>query len=111
MLLFGTLVLAAAQVHLLSAVGTVHHSCKGIDRLHFLRSAFVFAKYLHQIKGLLRDDRLLRILEDLPFLLRIVYDLMHLVGLHFRSEIDRVTAVFKAFKNMGNRVRSPSGMF
>ena len=108
MLLLWTLVFAAAQIHLLSAVGTVNHSCERIDRLHFLRSALVFAKLLHQIESLLRDNMLLRILEDLPLVLRIVDDLMHLVGLHFRPEIDRVTAVFIAFKDMGNCLRSPA---
>ena len=61
----------------------------------------MLAEYLHQVKSLLADDRLLRILEYLPLVLRIVDDLMHLVGLHFRSEIDRMTAVFKAFKDIG----------
>ena len=111
MLLFGTLVLAAAQVHLFSTVSTVHHSCKGIDHLHLLRSALVLAKFLHQVKGLLRDDRFLRILEDLPLVLRIVDDFVNLVGLHLCTEVDRMTAVFIAFKNMGNRVCTPAVCF
>lgn len=78
MLLFGTFVLAAAQIHLLSAVGTVYHSCKRIYYLRALWSALVFAKLLHQVK-MLRDDRLLCILKNLPLVLRVVDDLMHLV--------------------------------
>lgn len=79
MLLFRTFVLAVAQIHLLSAVGTVHHSCERIYYLRALRSALVLAKLLHQVKGLLRDDRLLCILKNLPLVLWVVDDLMHLV--------------------------------
>ena len=63
---------------------------------------------LYQVKGLLADDRFMSILENLPFLLRIVDDLMNLVGLHVCLEIDRVTAVFQVFKYMGDRIRSPA---
>ena len=106
MFLFGMLILTAAQVHLLSAIGTVHHSCERIDHLRVLRSALVLAEFMHQVKGLLRNDRFLRILEDLSLVLRIVDDLMQFVGLHLCAEIDRMTTVFIAFKNMGNRLRS-----
>ena len=47
-------------------------------------------------------------MQSLPLVLRIVDDLVNLIGLHFRSEIDRVTAVFIAFKDMGNCLRSPT---
>ena len=72
------------------------------------RTAFVLAKLLHQVECFLSNDRLLRILEDLPLVLRIVDDLMYLVGLHLCAEVDRVTAVFKPFEDMGDRIRSPA---
>ena len=108
MFLFGTLVLAAAQIHLFSAVSTVDHTRKRVDHIAFLRSALMLAKFLHQVKLLLRDDRLLRILKNLPFFLRIVNDLMDFVGLHVCLEIDGMTAIFKSFKNVANGVRTPA---
>ena len=60
-------------------------------------------KCILQVRGV---RPFLRILEDLPFFLRIVDDLMHLVRLHLCAEVDRVTAVFVAFKDMGNCLRS-----
>ena len=65
-------------------------------------------KCILQVRGV---RPFLRILEDLPFFLRIVDDLMHLVRLHLCAEVDRVTAVFVAFKDMGNRVCTPAVCF
>lgn len=111
MFLFRAFILSSAQIHLLTAVDTIDHSCKRIDYLTPLRSALMLAKLLHQVKGLLRDDRLLRILEDKSLVLGIIDDLMHLVGLHVCAEVDRVTAVFIAFKNVADSLRSPTVQF
>ena len=111
MFLFGTFILAAAQIQLLTAVSTVHHSCERIDHLHLLRSAFVLAKFLHQVKLLLRNNRLLCVLKNLPFILRIIDNLMHLVRLHVSAEIDRMTAIFKPFKNVTDSICSPTMQF
>ncbi len=54
----------SAQIHLLSAVRTVDHTRKRIDFLMFGVSALILAKFLHQTKLLLSDDRFMGVLKD-----------------------------------------------
>lgn len=65
-------------------------------------TALVLAKLLHQIKLLLSYDRLMSILKDEPFFLRISHGLLVFVGLLMCSEVDRVTDVFRTVKNVAN---------
>ena len=64
------------------------------------------AKLLHKIKFLLRDDRLMGILENQPIIFRVIHPLLVFVGLHMSTEVDRVSAILSLFKNMGNRFAS-----
>jgi len=100
MFLIGGQTCCTAQIHLLSAIGTVDHTRKWIDFLMFGGTALVLAKLLHQIKLLLSYDRLMSILKDEPFFLRISHGLLVFVGLLVCSEVDRMTDVFRTVKNI-----------
>ena len=65
-------------------------------------TALVLAKLLHQIKLLLSYDRLMGILKDEPFFLRISYGFLVLVGLLVCSEIDCMPDVFRTIKNVAD---------
>ncbi len=65
-------------------------------------TAHVIAKLLHQIKLLLSYDRLMSILKDEPFFLRISHGLLVFVGLLVCSEVDRMTDVFGTVKNVAD---------
>ena len=97
-----------AQIHLLSAVGTVDHTRKWIDFLMFGGTALVLAKLLHQIKLLLSYDRLMSILKDEPFFLWISHGLLVFVGLLVCSEVDRMTDVFGTVKNVADGFSAPA---
>ena len=84
-----------AQIHFLSAVRTVDHTRKWIDFLMFGGTALVLAKLLHQIKLLLSYDRLMSILKEEPFFLRISHGLLVFVGLLMCSEVDGVPAILR----------------
>ena len=66
------------------------------------------AKLLHQVKLLLSDNGFMGILKDQPILFRVIHTLLVFVGLHMSAEIDRVSAVFSLFKDMGNRFAAPA---
>ena len=108
MLLFFGQARCTTQIHILSAVGTIADTRKRIDFLMLSWTTFVFAKLLHQIKFLLSDDRLMGILEDQPFLFRVVHTFLVFVGLHMSTEVDRVSTVFLLFENVRDRFHSPA---
>lgn len=58
-------------------------------------TALVLAKLLHQIKLLLSYDRLMSILKEEPFFLRISHGLLVFVGLLMCSEVDGVPAILR----------------
>ena len=72
------------------------------------RATFVLAKLLHHIKLLLRDDRLMGILEDQPVIFRVIHTFLVFVGLHMSAEIHSVSAILSLFENMGNRFAAPA---
>ena len=88
-----------AEVHLLTTVSAVTDTRKWIDFLMFCWSALMFAKLLHQVKLFLRYDRLMGILKDEPFFLRITDSLFDLVGLLASTEVDGVSAILRLVEN------------
>lgn len=48
------------------------------------------------------------ILENQPALFRVIHTVSYFAGFHMSSEIDRVSAVFRLFENMGNRFTTPT---
>ena len=100
MLLVGGQTCRTAQILFLSAVRTIDHTRKRIDFLMFSRSSLMLAKFLHQIKLLLCYNRLMSVLKDEPFFLRISHGLLVFVGLLVCSEVDRMTDVFRTVKNI-----------
>ena len=108
MFLIGGQTCCTAQIHLLSAIGTVDHTRKWIDFLMFGGTALILAKLLHQIKLLLGNDRLMGILKDEPFFLWISHGLLVFVGLLVCSEIDCMPDVFGSIKNVADSFSAPA---
>lgn len=71
-------------------------------------TALVLAKLLHQIKLLLSYDRLMSILKDEPFFLRISHGLLVFVRLLMCSEIDCMPDVFGSIKNVADSFSAPT---
>lgn len=71
-------------------------------------AALVLAKLLHQIKLLLSYDRLMSILKDEPFFLRISHGFLVFVGLLVCSEIDCMPDVFGSIKNVADSFSAPA---
>ena len=108
MLLFCIKTFRPAKIHLLSAIRTVNHSRKWVNFSAPLNSAFVLAKLLHQIKIVLRNNRLVRVLKNYPFLFGVLYSLFALVGFGMCAEIHSMPCVFSFFKDMVNGLFSPA---
>ena len=108
MLLIGGQTCRSAQIHFVSAVRTVDHTRKWIDFLMFSGTALVLAKLLHQFKLLLSYDRLMSVLKDEPFFLRISHGFLVLVGLLVCFEIDCMPDVFGSIKNVADSFSAPA---
>ena len=69
------------------------------------------AYLLHKVKVVLRNNRLMGILDDKPVLFRIFIQLLVFVGLAVGLEVDRVTEVIHTLKNMNDRCHTPAFCF
>lgn len=111
MLLVCVKTFGATKIHFLAAVSTVNHSRKRIDFFLMLKLSLVFAKLLHQIIIFLWNYCLVRVFKDCPILFGIINLFLALVGFCSGSEINRVTHIFKLFKQIRYRSLCPAIRF
>ena len=101
-------VVGAVDIHLAAAVGTIKQACEGSCFAPAVRVASdIPTDFLHKVKGLLVNDRLMGILENCPFVLR---DIMAFFVLEVLSglEIDGVSQILTLFKNVADGGRTPA---
>lgn len=95
------------NIHLRTAVSTVHQPSQQMDLTPSVRiSPDITADLLDQIEGELVDDRLLRVLEDHPVILRNIMALLILEVLR-GLEVDRMAQIFRFPENAYNGRRGP----
>ena len=92
-------VVAGAVIQLSTAVRTARNAGEHVTLAGSRGTSLVLANLLHTGEGICVDDRLMGILEDMPFLRRILDLLLTLVGRLPRFEIDHVTEVFQLTEN------------
>ena len=97
-ILSGLEVFAGAVVQFFSAVSTVNHTGEHIALSGSCRAALILSKLLHTIEGFLVHNRIMGILENLPFGLRIFNFLFAFVGLPVCTEVDHVAQIFRFFQ-------------
>ena len=101
-------VVGAVDIHFASAIGTIKQACEGSCFAPAVRVASdIPTDFLHKVKGLLVNDRLMGILENCPFVLR---DIMAFLVLEVLSglEIDGVSQIFTLFKKVADSGRTPA---
>ena len=101
-------VIGAVDIHLAAAIGTIKQACEGSFFAPSVRLASdIPTDFLHKVKGLLVNDRLMGILENCPFVLR---DIMAFLVLEVLSdlEIDGVSQILTLFKNVADVGRTPA---
>ena len=101
-------VVGAVDIHLAAAIGTIEQAREGSCFAPAVRVASdIPTDFLHKVKGLLVNDRLMGILENCPFVLR---DIMAFLVLEVLSglEIDGVSQIFTLFKNVADGGRTPA---
>ena len=101
-------VVGAVDIHLAAAIGTIKQASEWSCFAPAVRVASDFAAdFLHKVKGLLVDDRLMSILENCPFVLR---DIMAFLVVAVLSclEIDGVSQIFTLVKNVADGRRTPA---
>ena len=101
-------VIGAVDIHLAAAIGAIEQAREGSC---FAPAVWVASDiptdFLHKVKGLLVNDRLMGILENCPFVLR---DIMAFFVLEVLSglEIDGVSQILTLFKNVADGGRTPA---
>ena len=101
-------VVGAVDIHLAAAIGTIEQAREGSCFAPAVRVASdIPTDFLHKVKGLLVNDRLMGILENCPFVLR---DIMAFLVLEVLSglEVDGVSQIFTLFKNVADGGRTPA---
>ena len=101
-------VVGAVDIHLAAAIGTIEQAREGSCFAPAVRVASdIPTDFLHKVKGLLVNDRLMGILKNRPFVLR---DIMAFLVLEVLSglEIDGVSQIFTLFKNVADGGRTPA---
>ena len=101
-------VVGAVDIHLAAAVGAIEQASKWSCFAPAVRVASdIPTDFLHKVKGLLVNDRLMGILENCPFVLR---DIMAFLVLEVLSglEIYGVSQIFTLFKNVADGGRTPA---
>ena len=101
-------VVGAVDIHLTAAIGTIKQACEGCAFAPAVRVASdLAADFLHKVKGLLVDDRLMSILENCPFVLR---NIMAFLVLEMLSglKIVCVSQLLTIFQNVDDGGRTPA---
>ena len=93
----GLEVFAGAVVQLFTAVSTANHTGEHIALSGSGGTAFVLPKLLYTVEGFFIHNRIMGILENLPFGLGIFDFPFALVGLPVGAEVDHVAQVFRFF--------------
>ena len=101
-------VVSAVDIHLAAAVGTVEQACKGSCFAPAIRvSLDIASDFLHKVKGLLVDNRLMGVLKNRPFVLRHIMAFL-VLEVFSGLEIDRMSEVFSLFQNFNHSRRTPA---
>ena len=101
-------VVGAVDIHLAAAIGTIEQACEGCCLAPAVRVASdLAADFLHKVKGLLVDDRLMGILKNRPLVLR---DIVAFLILEMLSglEVDGVSQILTLFQNVADGGRTPA---
>ena len=99
-------IVGAVDIHLAAAIGTIEQACQRCDFAPAVRVASdIPADFLHKVKGLLVNDRLMGILKNCPFVLR---DIMAFLVLEVLSglEVDGVSQILTLFQNIDDGGRT-----
>ena len=106
-ILSGLKILTGAVVQLFPTISTANYTGKHIALSGSGRTSLILPKFLYPVEGFFIHNRIMGILENLPFGLGIFDFLFTLVGLTVGSEIDHVPQIFLPFQDSRNGAGCP----
>jgi hypothetical protein len=94
----GLEVFASAVIELFTTIRAADNTGEHIALSGSCRAAFILPKFLYTVEGFFVHNRIMGILENLPFGLRIFDFLFAFVGLPVCTEVDHVAQIFRFFQ-------------
>ena len=101
-LLISLQALGSAKMQLRTTIRAIHQTGEHTSPSGFRIPALTLAKLLHPQPSVLINNRLLRVRDDLPFILRLVDGFVHLIADAGCHEVHRASRILAVLQNMNH---------